>query len=199
MPYMAAYGFLLRVPSELLPVTKGKNGDADKPLPAGAHSCLSLCGTALVLGLAHRKNRPRGSVLRRGCWCLSRSAGLCPVHALGEWVNSFPRGSTPFAGVTAGHARTLLKARLIQLRTPKAALCWLHDFRRGHAQDLVDHGGRLNEILAGEWSSPSFTRYLNLEQLETPFVVEAHLDDSEAEDETCSAERHGPVASTHAA
>ena len=113
--------------------------------------------------------------------------------------SSLPRDSTPFAGVTAGHARTLLKARLIQLHTPKAALYWLHDFRCGHAQDLVDHGGRLNEILAaGEWPSPSFTKYLNLEQLETSCVVEAHVDDSEAKVETYSTERPGPAASTHA-
>ena len=67
MLYMAAYGLMLWVSSELLPITKGKKGDADKPLLAGAHSCLSLCDTELVLKLAHRKNRPRGLVLIRGC------------------------------------------------------------------------------------------------------------------------------------
>ena len=110
MLYMAAYGSMLRAPSELLPITAGKNGDADKPLPAGARSRLSLCGTELALRLACRKQRPRGSVLRRGCWCFSRSAGLCPVLALGERASSLPRGRTPFAGVTAGHARALLKS-----------------------------------------------------------------------------------------
>ena len=39
------------------------------------------------------------------------------------------------------------------------------------------------EILnAGGWRSPAFMRYLNLEELETDAVVQAHLDES-SEDE----------------
>jgi hypothetical protein len=184
MLYTAAYCMMLRVPSELLPVVMGQEGDAERPLAEGAHSCMSLCGDELVLRLASRKNKPHGSVLRRGCWCTTRCAELCPVHALGAWVSSLPRAWTPFAGTSAGAARTTLKAILLQLRTPKAAQYWLHDFRRGHAQDLACHGGRLSEILAaGEWASPAFAKYLDLEQLETRCVVEAHLDESEVEDE----------------
>ena len=61
---------------------------------------------------------------------------------------------------------------------------WLHDFIRGHAQDLVEHGGRLHEILAaGHLSSPSFTAYLDLNKVETAGVIETHIDESDANDE----------------
>ena len=44
-------------------------------------------------------------------------------------------------------------------------------------------GAPLYEILkAGEWRSPAFLEYLDLEQLERDLVVQAHLDD-ESEDE----------------
>ena len=56
--------------------------------------------------------------------------------------------------------------------------------RRGHAQDLAESGSKLCEILAaGEWASPKFTAYLELNKLEAAGVVEAHLDESEDEDE----------------
>ena len=184
MLYVAAYGFMLRVPSELLPVATGTEGEADLPLSDGAHSCVSMCGDELVLQLAQRKNKPQGSTLRRGCWCLTRTASLCPVHTLGEWLKQFPRASTPFACTSANTARVNLKATLLQLRVPKAGLFWLHDFRRGHAQDLVEHGGHLHEILAaGQWSSPSFTAYLDLNKVETAGVIETHMDESDADDE----------------
>ena len=57
-----------------------------------------------------------------------------------------------------------------------------HDFRRGHALDLTLKGARLNVILAaGEWSSPAFMLYLDLNKVSTEAVVEAHLEESDEE------------------
>ena len=109
---------------------------------------------------------------------------MCPVHVLGKWVQTLPAGATPFTSVSPGAARSDLKARLFRLGIEGAGKYWLHDFRRGHAQDLVDNGGRLSEILAaGQWSSPKFTAYLDLNKVETGGVVEAHMLESEDEDE----------------
>ncbi len=59
---------------------------------------------------------------------------------------------------------------------------WLHDFRRGHTQDMVAGGARLNEILkAGQWKTPAFMTYIDLHKLETSAVVEAHADESSSE------------------
>ena len=58
----------------------------------------------------------------------------------------------------------------------------LHDFRRGHAQDMVDKGANLRTILlAGEWKSPAFLAYLDWSTLEAGAVMEAHLEESEDE------------------
>ena len=184
MLYLAAYVFMLRVPSELLPVVTGKRNQAMGALAQGRHSCLGLCGDGeVILRLAKRKNKPHGSVLRRSCWCDTKAA-LCPVHVLGAWVDSLDDRSTPFAGITAQAARKDLKKRLFQIGIDGASSYWLHDLRRGHAQDMVDSGGRLCEILkAGEWTSPAFTAYLDLEAVEMAGVVEAHLAESDDEDE----------------
>ena len=62
--------------------------------------------------------------------------------------------------------------RRMQLRVAKAGLYWLHDFRRGHAQDLADSGGNLREILAaGEWTTPRFAAYFNLDKIKTAGVI----------------------------
>ena len=59
-----------------------------------------------------------------------------------------------------------------------------HDIRRGHARDLQLNGGSLYEILAaGEWKSPAFLDYLELVELESGAVVEAHMAESSSEDE----------------
>jgi hypothetical protein len=181
MLYLAAYVFMLRVPSELLPATTGKRGDTDAQLQPGRHSCMALNGQELVLRLAKRKNKPHGSVLRRACWCETREA-LCPVHTLGTWVEGHAAGSKPFARVSAQEARADFKRRLFRLGIEGASSYWLHDLRRGHAQDMVDGGGRLCEILkAGEWTSPAFTKYLDIEAVEMAAVVEANMAESEDE------------------
>ena len=60
----------------------------------------------------------------------------------------------------------------------------LHDLRRGHALDLQMSGAPLAEILAaGEWRSLAFMKYLNMHQLKEDLVVEAHLEESEPEDD----------------
>ena len=38
-------------------------------------------------------------------------------------------------------------------------------------------------MLSGEWRSPAFLQYLNLEELEADAVLEAHIDESSSEDE----------------
>ena len=61
MLFLAAYVFLLRVPSEGLPMRKGGDGIDNET----HQSVIALEGEEVVLRLARRKNRPLGSVLRR--------------------------------------------------------------------------------------------------------------------------------------
>ena len=135
-----------------------------------------------MLRLARRKNRPQGSVLRRSCWC-RQCKSTCPRHVLWPFLNKFPVGAAPFAALTAQAAGALLKQCCGIQKVKQANMYRLHDLRRGHAKDLQSTGASLKEILeAGQWSSPRFLKYLDLDELEKDFVVEAHVADSD-EDE----------------
>jgi len=57
-----------------------------------------------------------------------------------------------------------------------------HDFRRGHAQDLLESGATLAQILAaGQWRSSRFLGYLKEAELErdVAFLVSIESDDED--------------------
>ena len=59
-----------------------------------------------------------------------------------------------------------------------AHLYRLHDFRRGHADDLFASGAPLVVILkASDWKSAVFLSYLKREDLEARAVLAAHMDE----------------------
>ena len=182
MLYLFAYTFLLRVPSEALLAQVGSfSEDGEGVLPTGLRSRAGLRGGELVLQLARRKNRPHGSTLVRGCWC-SSCGTTCPAHVLGPWLASFPAGGRQFAHLTAKAARDGLKLRLAQLKVSHANEYWLHDFRRGHTQELLSSGSSLAVILrAGEWKTPAFMCYLDMQSLEKEAVVQAHQVESDSD------------------
>ena len=96
MLYLAAYAFLLRLPSEAIPMRSASPGVAD------GQSTLRLEGEKVTLTLGRRKNRPLGTKLVRGCWC-KESKLTCPVHRLAPWMESHPKGRM-FPDITAAKA-----------------------------------------------------------------------------------------------
>jgi hypothetical protein len=101
------------------------------------------------------------------------------LHVLGPWLAAWPEGSKPFGRLAARQAREELKQRLHALGVPFAHEYWLHDFRRGHTQDMLNSGSNLAQILrAGEWRTPAFLCYLDVQKLEKGAVVEAHEGES---------------------
>ena len=71
------------------------------------------------------------------------------------------------------------KLLLALLEVPNYEQYRCHDLRRGHARDLQLKGAGLAEILvAGQWSSPAFLKYLGVQALEASAVLEAHMDES---------------------
>ena len=172
--FVLAYAFLLRLPSEALPVTLGQH--------SGPCS-LFLEGDKIVLQLARRKNRPLGSRLTRGCWC-KETMSTCPVHVLGPMFQRGKHGDMLFPGVSASKALVALRSILKKLGVDSAEDFRTHDFRRGHTQDLVDSGAPLYAILAaGEWKSPAFLAYVDAHKLEYDAVLQAHVDESDSEAE----------------
>ena len=140
------------------------------------HSALYMVGDSLCLRLRSRRYLPSGSVIRRSCWCLTGNAASCPVHVLWNFFCGLDYGSRPFAQYSPHFALTALRCILHDLGTPEAAKYRTHDLRRGHAQDLRESGAPLVEILlAGQWRSPAFMQYLDIESLEEEAVLEATL------------------------
>ena len=176
MLYLAAYVFLLRVPSEALPMSSTCIGSA--ATSKSSSSVIALIGDEVVLTLACRKNKQQGSRLLRKCWC-SKWPETCPVHVLWEYFAKLREGTQPFRGLRIGAVLANLRGRLKTLEVVGAASFRTHDFRRGHARDLQRQGADLFEILAaGEWRSPAFLKYLSTAELERDVVLQAHLDES---------------------
>ena len=60
------------------------------------------------------------------------------------------------------------------LGVPNAAEFGLQSFRRGHAQQILDDGGTLVDVLrAGQWSSPAFLLYLDYAEVENSAVIDS--------------------------
>ena len=147
MLYLFAYCFLLRTPSEALPVVTL----ADKAQSHTFHSAVYCADEEITLYLRRRKNRPGGSVLTRRCWC-AEHRDTCPVHVLGAFFKGQRPGEKAFHGITAALALQELRSMLHALGIQNANSYRTHDLRRGHAKDLQLSNAPLSVILrAGEW------------------------------------------------
>ena len=178
MAYLTTYVFMLRMPSECLPmrVASGRSNDA------ALQSVITVESDQLRLCLHRRKNKDGGSTLVRGCWC-SSCPDTCPVHVLGPYFASCAPGFAPFAVIDARSALARLREWLVALRVPDGHKYRTHDFRRGHARDMLRGGARLCEILkAGEWRSAAFLAYLDGTELEGAATLEAHIGESSDDD-----------------
>jgi len=174
MLWLATYCFLLRLPSEALMMRRGGEGF----IAAGKEqSVLHLDPNGeLVLTLNTRKNKIRGSTLRRSCSCAACKR-TCPVHAL--WFGFFAGlapGAQPWACFTAAIARCHLRSTLTALGFGSPGNYGTHDFRRGHAKDMQQAGATMEAILAaGEWRSRAVFTYLDHAELERDDALEAAM------------------------
>jgi len=128
------YAFLLRVPSEGVPVVAGERRPTDEsPVMVYRH------GDTMTLHMKRRKNKLGGSILTRGCWC-KESEATCPIHAIGPFIDRCPIGERPFGHVTAQKAVRILRVGLAAVGVQNAIEYRTHDLRRGHAEDLRRSG-----------------------------------------------------------
>ena len=75
MLYLTLYSFMLRVPSEALPVVASE--DPWVQLDPGTLSCLAVADNEIVRRLAKRKNKLNGTTIRRAC-CCDKNCSMCP-------------------------------------------------------------------------------------------------------------------------
>ena len=179
MMFLCTYAFLLRLPSECLPMVRG----------AGEHQCQGNQSTIFVdddsvtVLLMRRKNKENGSMLIRTCWCKNCPL-TCPVCVLGHWVKQFPVGAPLFGNFTPQSALYTLRCMLRDSGVQGDFDFRTQDLRRGHAKDLQEAGAPLLTILkAGEWRSSAILKYLDLTQLEHDCVAESHLPEIDSSDE----------------
>ena len=178
MAYLCGYVFLLRMPSECLPirVTSGLAVDSEQ------QAVITVEDDVISLRLKRRKNREGGSLLKRRCWCKTCRL-TCPVHALGRYFLNCGPGAAPFACFTAPSILKALRSWLGCLGVERASQYRTHDIRRCHARDLQASGATLKEILeAGDWRSASFLKYLDRVVLECDATLAAHLGDCSGEE-----------------
>ena len=178
--FLVCYVFLLRMPSEALPMIVGDGSGQEL---AQSVIWVDPVKNELVLKLKRRKNKEQGSRLVRTCWCKECSR-TCPVHVLGPLITKMQPGAALFEGITKAVALSKLRVMLEAIGVEKFESYRSHDIRRGHALDLQCAGAPLWQILeAGEWSSPAFLKYLDLHKLDTELVVQAHCNESDSDDD----------------
>ena len=178
--FLMCYVFLLRMPSEALPMIAGDGSENEL---AQSVVWLDPAKEELVLKLRRRKNRPQGSRLVRTCWC-KECTRTCPVHVLGPLISKTMPGIELFKGITKADALASLRSMLAAIGVEKAECYRSHDMRRGHTLDLQCAKAPLWQILeAGEWSSPAFLKYLDLHKLDQELVVQAHCLESDSDSE----------------
>ena len=178
MAFLTSYVFLLRMPSEGLPLCVATGLAEDLTL----QSVATVTADALSLRLRRRKNKEGGSVLVRKCWC-KQCKLTCPVHVLGLYFVACGAGSQPFAFFHARSALGILRSWLKVMGVKDASFYRTHDFRRGHARDMLRAGARLHEILrAGEWRSAAFLKYLDKVELECEATLLDHVNESSDEE-----------------
>ena len=182
--YIVSYSFLLRVPSEALTMEVSGPHKLGSPMDDKSQSRLIWTENAVHLHLKRRKNRKQGSRIVRKCWC-EQSPTTCPVHALKDIVGCMHDGHKPFEKVPSHKVLALLRHRMRKLGMPMSEAYETKDFRRGHARDLIEKpGGTLKEVMAmGQWKSSALIDYLDINEIEAGAVIEAHIAESEAEDE----------------
>ena len=176
---VAGYAFLLRVPSECLPIVAGMGcGDnCELDVDSEYHAQMDRNEEAVTLKLQSRKNKTTPTEMKRTCWCKFCQV-TCPVHALGEYLRSTPRGESVFPHVSDRSANRDMRKLLEAVGVIDAENYSTHDLRRGHTLDMAESGCSLAEILeAGGWCSKRFAVYINVETLESKAALAAKLDE----------------------
>ena len=146
--WLLAYTWLLRLPSEALPMCVC----ASEPQRGAHKAAIWRDGDEVCILLSSRKNLQGGSgVLRRAC-CCQGNAQMCPVHILWDkFLASVPVGTMPWLNVSPAQVLKWIRGALLALavcivflqkaacaisckQVPNASAYGTHSFRRGHAR-----------------------------------------------------------------
>ena len=168
--------FLLRLPSEALPLTRALPNELllspDIPSSKAVIGLREFQGEKrLVLKLSHRKNTRSVYTAMRPCFCGDNALlprHNCPIHRFWAAVieNTEP-GSQLFPSLQRANFSRVFRAVLAKLGVQDADRYSSHCLRRGAANAILQSGSTLSEIMrTGGWKSSSFKVYLDLHRSE---------------------------------
>ena len=168
---------LLRVQSEGIQLEIG-NSKYLYDLPYGRHSAVWVQADVLHIRLARRKHRPDGSLLRIPC-CCSRDE-FCPVHFATD-VFALPDG-TKIIDMSPHSAMNTVKRIAGLLGLPHIDAVGWKAWRAGRATAMANDGCTISSILlAGEWRSHAFARYVDESAIDPKLLLGSTLDASDEE------------------
>lgn len=168
--YVVARLFLLRVPSEALPLEYD-----------GSHSRLELIGNAAIITLYSRKNSRVPSVLKRTCVCTNEGRALCAVCALKDYAAGSRRTGRLF-DVSYNSFLRYLRKDILNAGIDDSHSYGTRAFRRGMARDIIAAGGSLATLLmAGQWSSSAYRAYLQTSSIDEDAIANLVIDASDEE------------------
>ena len=186
------YLFMLRLPSESLPLTRAlADGRLLSTDPSSTPATIGLREfqgeQRLVIKLNKRKNTKNTFIATRPCFC-GENALLprhnCPIHRFWKAVlaNTEPGGKL-FPTFEGGDFSRVLRKVLLKLNIADSERYSSHCFRRGAATAILNSGATLSEIMrTGGWASSSFKIYLDMnraEEISMSKVSAANSPDSE--------------------
>ena len=168
--YSVARLFLLRVPSEALPLERN-----------GEHSRIEIEGGNVHITLYKRKNTRKPSVLHRSCVCANEGRSLCAVCSLKSWL-ARPSVRDRLFNVSTHSFLKYLRRDIASAGVRNAENFGSHAFRRGMARDIVAAGGTLATLLlAGQWSSGAYRAYLQGQAIDEQAIAKLVIDQSDDE------------------
>ena len=168
--FYLSYLFLLRVPSEGLPIQRAAVSDVittKAPQEGKALLGIRVIGDSprLVLKLKKRKLNKTGAIMMRPCFCDGTGlvpAGLCPLHNFWPLIQQqILPGELLFPSLQNKNLNRILKAILKRMGVESAEKYSTKAFRRGAAMDIMASGSALAQIMrSAGWHSQAFRAYL---------------------------------------
>lgn len=178
MAILVSWMYLLRMQSEGLTVCKGEAADLTK-LPSDRDSGIFVEKEVLHLVLRERKRRPEGSHLQ--CKCCCGTERFCVKCEFEERFGTVKPGQKLWE-FNSGQFLRQLKEQLRFLGIAEYSELTWKSFRAGKATEMANDGYGLGQILlAGEWRSVSFLRYLDIEKANPCKLLCSTIDESDGE------------------
>ena len=180
---LLAWEFCLRTQSEALKLHRGTPADANG-LPSSRDSGIYYHDSQLVLVLRRRKHRPHGSRLVRSCRCHEPRIKHCLVCAARAYVTGSVAGALLWEFKSSPTLQLLrTQIGLLGSADGQRSLTW-KSWRAGKATQLAKDGRSIGQILlAGEWKSASFDRYVDTDLIDPSALLQVTLDQSDDEEE----------------